>query len=403
MLNKAGALQAEKISLESSGAGAVSVPLSGRLGIFAPRTEFAMVLIPCMVLCLLPLELVGGFSLSGMAKRWARFVTDAVLLGTIHSVLSYTMMMFIPEMRDWMRELGNGSLTRFLTRFFLVAGVIYVFMYAAVTKWGSDIPFFVGVLTFVNVTFGVRHWVRQSQGFSLTYNWRLRSNLNYSAAETQILGRNEKLEKRLFTVLTYSTVAAGFVSSSELLEFETGLNNPQLMVFFIGIAVLSAFILVFLAFRTPQVERSNKVYYSLRYLLVPLHGISIIANLGMRAIHGIEFLFLTVQMTRNSRISRRSVYWLAISSLVFVLFAALCTMTKGAIFGALFRRQYSEYKGWITFLATLNATFTYMHYYSDALMFRMRNEPTRKLIGPLILPPQTSISPVFATDRSQAG
>src|SRR5262245_50356055 len=175
-----------------------------RLSIFEPRTERFLLWLPIAGLLLIPLEYIFRFQLLDSEQRFSRFLSDFLLLGTIHSVTSFVMMAYLPECRAWMREVGRGSEARAWTRVLAVGATIFtLFFYARTPGAHLAVTTVYLVLTYV---FGVRHWVMQTQGISFQYNNLILRHAGYGPAEEQRLRGLQRREKLIFSFLTYSTV-----------------------------------------------------------------------------------------------------------------------------------------------------------------------------------------------------
>lgn len=338
-----------------------------------------------MFVIFLWLDWGGQFSQSPESILWARFVTDAIFLGTIHSVLSLTLVFYLPEYRQWVRAVTHGQPWRYVLQLLGVGFCLFnVFFYMLERNIHTPL-ILLSVYTVFDFIYGLRHWVRQTQGFSLAYNHRLKMRERGQSAETFM--KVEKRERRLYTFVTYTSVLAGIFGGSQLVGV-LGISNP----IFFGISFVAcatgAVLLVYLSLCTPGGEESPKFLYTLRVLLVPFHFISLSANLAMRATHGFEFLLFTKQLVERSKIQSSRRWNFLFASIILIAVAGVCTAAKGAIWGPIASRNWPEYSIWIALLAAFNGMFTYLHYYMDYFMFRMRDPNTREQVGPLLAPHQ---------------
>ncbi len=332
----------------------------------------------------------GEFSQSPESILWARFVTDAVFLGTIHSVLSLTLLYYLPEYREWIQSVTGGQSWRYVLQLLGVGFCLFNLFFYMLERNIHTPLILLSVYTVFDFIYGLRHWVRQTQGFSLAYNHRLKARGHVGSGDE--FEKVERRERKLYTFVTYTSVLAGIFGGSQLVG-ALGISHP---VFF-GISFIAcatgAVALVYLALRTPGGEESPKFLYSLRVLLVPFHFISLSANLAMRATHGFEFLLFTRQLVERSKLRRSRRWNFLFASIVLVAIAGVCTAAKGAIWGPIAARNWPEYSLWIAILAAFNGMFTYLHYYTDYFMFRMRDPKTREQVGPLLAPHQDRESP----------
>lgn len=338
-----------------------------------------------------PIEFLTGFYLVGDSYRAGRFLADAVLLGTIHSVLSYVMMIFLPECRAWMRaSFGNGSYLRAWLRIGVVAAIIFAMFY---TVLRTQAPAWIkGIYVFSIYVFGVRHWVRQTQGFTSLYNYHLQQLPSIVPQDKAKIQSIQVREKNLFTVVTYATIAVNLCTYDNELG-SAALLGPEVRPWFFIVAMAAAILLLRSAFKTPMVEMSNKVLYAIRILIIPFHSLSLVANFAMRSTHGMEFLATYLKMTENSKFPRSKLRWYFLASVAFVVFAGFCTAMKRPILGGILREDPSVNQFLLSLIMSLDLTFTYFHYYADAIMFKFQDPNVREFIGPLLNEPKVAASP----------
>lgn len=362
-----------------------------RISIFKPRIEQALLWYPIICMFFVPIEFLTGFYLVGDSYRVGRFLADAVLLGTIHSVLSYIMMIFLPECRAWMRaSFGNGSYLRAWLRIGFVAAIIFAMFY---TVLRTQAPAWIkGIYVFTIYVFGVRHWVRQTQGFTSLYNYHIQQLPSAGPQEKAQIQRIQAREKNLFTVVTYATIAVNLCTYDNELG-AAALLGPEVRPWFFIIAMGAAILLLRSAFKTPMAEMSNKVLYAIRILIIPFHSLSLVANFAMRSTHGMEFLATYLKMTENSKFPKSKLRWYFLASVAFVVFAGFCTAMKRPILGGILREDPSVNQFLLSLIMSLDLTFTYFHYYADAIMFRFQDPNVREFIGPLLNEQKVAASP----------
>lgn len=336
-----------------------------------------MVYVPLIFLILIPLELIGGMGLGSEGRRWGRFLTDVICLGTIHSVISFTMMAFLPELRNWARELGQGSEWRFWRRVLAVATFFGVFFFFSVQRAKGDPEVLLLIFFVVDSCFGLRHWVQQTKGVSLHYNHQLRQSGELTESELQELATGEKVERHLFTAVCYLTIAAAMSASGS--HWSSGFFKFWYTEVLFAFALIAAVALLVNAISLKKFRRTYKLPYLMRALYIPFHPVSVFGNLSMRAIHGLEFLVVAQKMTKNSSLSQRNMKLFVLFTVAAVGFAGLCTAAKKPIFG-----NYLEYNWFTIALLTLNSTFTYTHYYADAVMFRFKSGASRDHVAPMV-------------------
>ena len=140
---------------------------AARTKLFPEPYEKILLVIPIISLFFIPIEFFLNMKLFGEPYKWTRFITDAILLGTIHSALSFALMIFLPEGRMWTKEFGNNNLFKGWLK---VISVMIFFFLLFYSIFSFNTPFFVkATYVFVNGFLGIRHWVKQTQGMSFLY------------------------------------------------------------------------------------------------------------------------------------------------------------------------------------------------------------------------------------------
>jgi hypothetical protein len=124
-------------------------------------------------------------------------------------------------------------------------------------------------------------------------------------------------------------------------------------------------------------NKSTKNIYLIRFLLLPLLPFSHFATFGITACHGVEYLFVYCKMIRNSSVEKIDVRKIHILSTCFALFliglSAPMWLFDNADDNRIFFMMTSAY-----------TAVSFIHFYLDRTLFRMRNVKTRRFVGPLL-------------------
>jgi hypothetical protein len=363
-----------------------SPPPARRIGMFGRPVEIAMMLVPALALLLVAGELVVLFPVWTRPEyRVARFLSDVVALGTIHSVMSWSLVLGLPELRAWIRELAarEGRLRFWGKQLALVGAIFGFFFYLVAVPKDPDDAFKIGVLATSISFFGVRHWTYQTMGISLQYNWKVKGAEALTDEERATFAEAEQMEKRLFRRITAFAVAGAL-----LLAWRKSFKLDWMAKIAYVLLAASAHQvgqLLLNAARLPKIDRTNKVAYLCRMLLVPLQQIAFSADLAMRALHGLEFLATTGKMAKNSSSNRKGVVLLVGLTIGMLLVAGTGAALRPVIFGPwIYGSTPLPKHTFFALLVALNATSTFYHYYADSMMFKMHDEVTRRRVGPLL-------------------
>src|SRR5262245_2809270 len=146
-----------------------------RLALFGRKFERFQLIFPIVCLGFVLAELSLFFSVATVGQRILWFVSSSLLIGTVHSVLTFTLMMFLPEVRAWMRAKGGGSLARFLITYGLIMVAMgFAALVLLLRSWGVTLAVLIPLLLMRDFV-GQWHCIKQFQGLSLLYNFRARS------------------------------------------------------------------------------------------------------------------------------------------------------------------------------------------------------------------------------------
>lgn len=322
----------------------------------------------------------------GSIKLIMRLVSDVVFLGTIHAIISYSLLLFIPEVREWvvLRTKGRPHLY-WLENFFFVLLIcvgILLAITAGAAGLGKQIFSWMLIVYFLFDIFGTRHHIMQFQGLSLLYNQQLRISYNLTLEQQQRSRKLEHWEKWAFQGLVFSACISQFGAFAVFLQH---INIPYYPILFSGITMSLFFCLLILgiSFLMPYSQNSYKGLFLLRILFLPFRSISFSANVFLRCFHGAEFLLLMGNVLDNTRASHKIKRHFVIFSIFGVMFAGICTLAKRDLLGNYFYSRPSDHPIFVI-LVTLNTVFNFIHYLMDAQMFKFKNIENRKTIGPLL-------------------
>lgn len=351
--------------------------------IFSPRLEKPILFLPLIFLALVAIDIM----VSGQARvphmRLAKFVTSSFLLNNIHVYFTLVFLLVVPEFRLWqepgLKAKGRSVFAKALLVFLGVMGInIYL-------DWFQVPKPVLGAIIVVLLYPALYHGIQQVKGLSLLYNRNAIGNLN---DEQRVRARqSEYFERKMywafigfylvFSLLQDHNIAAFFIDKTVFRAIRS-----MAMVLYIGF-VLS--IVINAAVDIPRFG-ANKFVFSTRLLLFATVPFSTWAGVGLAAIHGIEYFGVYDLVARNSRMrdNERTRFWLLTA--VFGLVGLLILFPRrldGLTF--LFWNSFDEIPGWLKFVAAVSLGLTYVHYYLDAVIFRMRDREVSTQVAPLLV------------------
>jgi hypothetical protein len=352
------------------------------------RFEKWNLLLPLFFLALVPIELMFFHLTSVSSLNYAAaFIGDILFLNSIHVILTLAMLIHMPEFRELVSSKTNGSPRRFWYKVVAIFLSLLAF-FCCVEKGGLlDIHGFrhnspwvmIGTLSILAFRFlpAAHHNISQIKGFSLAYNFQLRKERGGGA-----LG--EKSERLLFHVFTLSIcVVILVVVYRKFYNEDFHIAAPTLYYSAIAMSLLAA---AWIMLNSLHVVRHcpNKFLYLARIWLWPMTPFSIAASTGIKAMHGIEYLFLFINFNNTSAMEpglKGRALMVTVAMFAVTVFVAL-----GSYFFLFPLRSFTNNKAGF-FINAFMLALIYTHYYLDRFIFRMSQSENRKTIGPLLYAP----------------
>lgn len=303
------------------------------------------------------------------------FVAAILLFDTSHTIFSWGMLS-LPEMKQWRREVQSSS--RFfygrwaavaisIFAFFVVGSLGFEFSSAVTT---SFTVFIIGVLP-------AHHTIFQMKGLSLNYDiiWMKHAQVPFDAKK---LARIRRMEHAAIWIVLLSTV---LMAVRARVDFFNSLSPFVPWVSAFGY-ISAAGLLVAGVSQLPRGLRGKKALFLVRVLSLPLACFFMWGLVASRAIHGIEYLFVTRKMIMSSsgtESEKVRTIRITVALFVFVTFAsALLFLIRLPDF------FYGHQFGLLVILSLILATNTYTHYWFDSVMWSMKNPINRKWVAPLL-------------------
>lgn len=256
---------------------------------------------------------------------------------------------------------------------FLIAASLHLFIFKV---WPSPIYIQI-ILLGLLVYFGAHHRMFQSYGLLQIYNQK---TLNTSIGTT--LPKVEKVSAYILT-LTYGLI---FVSLVLTRDFETT-AFIQLRKLSAAVALLPALTLIGCAFWQKNI---NKILFSLRFILVPAAGYSLIAFFAILAFHGIESFFIQkhiIKKTSQELNSKNKIFILIVSLFSFAfIYSGLSflgpnwsTLNEKLIPASLIT--------WSLILGCITQGVAFVHYYLERYVFKFNAVESRNELKELFIAP----------------
>jgi hypothetical protein len=215
------------------------------------------------------------------------------------------------------------------------------------------------------------HALAQSFGLNYIYN---------SLADKKTMLQLEKYERWLSVcfmvlILSYLTI---IVFPNEVISFFGSKTALLLRKFTLRGTFLATLLFVVLFLKYPKEIRLKKIIFSSRYLVWFCALFSHSAAIGTRCIHGIEYACVTHKVMSRSKGRFRWLWLITLSALV----AYICYFREVMMMSL---RSAEGVSGIVASVASLSIAISYLHYFLDRRLFRMRHTLNRKTMGALLI------------------
>ncbi len=344
-----------------------------RTAIFSPTSEIIISGFGILFLIFTLID-ISFWSLGNSHKKIFRFLADIVFFNSTHAAFTLVLLYYVPEFQNWRKSTKSffKSFNYDILSGFVLLSLIGIFGGYA-KKFGLNnalisIPFFLFINKFIFIFLESNHALGQQYGLSLLINRSSEHKVFNSVVEQR--------EKFIFKTFKMTFFVLLLVN---ILIYEEGFPLIDLQKIISSLQMLVAVVLILNCFFYHQDIIFRKVAYLARNLTFLFVFESDIAKFAFFANHGIEYVILTSAIIQNSSADQNQKTKIKKMLLVFSLLWIAATIPSYF----LFKKYVSKDIMYVTlFVINVGAMF---HYWIDRLMFRMRNETTRRLISPLLL------------------
>lgn len=339
--------------------------------IFSPRIEKANLLFPILFVPFVAWELLTHKIFNFYQTSFSTYAVRIIFLNQIHVYFTFAMLLFFPEIRQWTKN----SITKKSNNFWIKTSVFFIFIYGAITLFIYTKPYMViqNLILYFFIIYGHHHSLWQSYGLSRMYNAK-DDKRRFEIFEKRIIHfifavQSLRLFNRFFPKL---------FGSNQLIQF----IDMSLLIF----SLIALITLIVACHRDHKLEQSNKIYFLSRYIFFILVPDAFIAALAIAAIHGVEYFFVFLKMSQNSKQveATKKIMWIFIGFISFIALVGTSFRNNSPVLPILLKMRLSEAPIFFLVLADLTKAFSLLHYYLDGLLFQFKNEKTRQLVLPLL-------------------
>lgn len=298
-----------------------------------------------------------------------------------HVILTWLMLINIPEFVSWYRTQKNGPVNKFGIELVIIFSVSTVFFLIVGFNLGLQ---FLLVKILVLLLFQKQHVIYQTYGLSKNYNFHLSQIADKTM--TDDIRRSEALERFGFFIFYIFTVLASFIFTlrEELHSNFIAVNYSSIRSTIWICMMIGLFLIFYGAFKFPGQKNSNKIAHLIKLLHFPLSNFSLIASAACNINHTIEYFFVYTRNINNSNMMTTKKISLVLTGAI-VLFSIGILFSYYVYYEEISRIKFSGYgDGFIIFNAVIYGV-GFTHYYMDSRLFKMKDPQIRKFIGPLVV------------------
>lgn len=278
----------------------------------------------------------------------------------------------MPEVKAW-AQVKNTSAKRYAMKLFFIFAIFFSISLIGDRIWELDRTTFLLAYSFI-IIYNFHHAIWQFHGLSRLYQ--------QPAAVLSSLALEKIISRWLFITIACRLlikIALPFEFKQQFSLQVSYVNN----VIFLASLVL-AITLIYLACKQYLIQKTNKIFYVPRFLILIFIPDLSFAIVAMAAIHGMEYFFVFMQMSANSQASSR------FRNKVYILTTILAIVGLTSL---LLRQNFSiPFIGnpsqdlslsWQLF-ASFSIACSLMHFYLDGKLFAFKDKKTSQFILPLL-------------------
>ena len=351
-----------------------------RLALFDRGTEYVNLIVPLIFVSFSVIEFFFQIEKSFTATKYYEFFKLLIVLDIVHVIISPFFPILFSGFKGWKLNWEARTKLNLLPMMILPFGAGFLTQTIFLISPSKTFLFDLGSTLLFSAR--VHHTYSQTQGLSLSYNALVKSN-NLPISQLTKLIAFEKIERKLFTMLIFTKIVSDvvYIFGSDFFI------KPNIQIFYAFRFLIFAQILVilYLSIAHSELRKTNKPIYLLRLFLDPLIGSGYIADIASRAVHGMEYFFLTKKMStaqteRNNTI--RIWVFIAIICPLYVVFLKFMLGNEAFLFH---RDKGAENLDFILILTlSVLSGIAFLHFWLDRVYFRMRNPESKQFISPLL-------------------
>lgn len=345
-----------------------------RPGLYHPTAEKIMIWPTVFLLIPLIIIWLTGWYGDGVLRQWFILLSTTLFLNSVHHGFAIAFFICVPQVKELVRRKYKHGMISFWSRFSFIYGIsfFYVLLVKNILPIKVGYYWYIGSWIVIDYSLAMYHQVAQSKGLNIMYSHQLVANVSSPSDRSMIL-RISAIERRLYDFIWLClAVQAGALT----------LKQDSIFNYAVLPGCLAAVAVVGLSYFTPQVDKTNKLAFSLRSIVYALSMSSWPAHVMARINHGMEYVGIVEKMLACSKDTRRKLWvWMVVLGSIagFLAFMSIHTGILPILYGFDF-----EPKTWHLILFAMAFARSISHYYVDRTLFLFRNKENRDVILPIL-------------------
>jgi hypothetical protein len=338
-----------------------------RVCLFKPIDEFINLAWPAVLLFLIIFSIYfHSKHFSNDSVKTLLFISGVLFFNVTHNIFSIFIVILSPDIRKAFVAIYQSSKVDFLFRWLGIFTCIFIFFLVykrIVPAEYAGIKFHLILSILLQIIAFYYHTIKQIEGLSVAYNMKSKNSYFFTDNENLKLNYHGKVEKKLFFLFLMVCILGLICRLNQY-------QDPTNLIFYIAMFIFTA--IIFNSFLFPHSTKSNKLIFQSRLLFFVL-GI-------------IEYLFVfrkvvSISEEKFNAIKRTFVFIMILTTAVVGLLS-ITRFDRG--FGTELTEVFPGMFSLFLVLSVLSNSITYMHFYLDSLIFKMKDTHIRNSVGTII-------------------
>ena len=319
-------------------------------------------------------EILLGISFTESGKITSKFIGDIIFLNSIHIGFTFILLFELRPFQLWKRQYNQSKLflEYKMILFFVLSFLVLVFLFFTpphIFNFKDHKIFYnIGMLFFF--LYAYYHTVKQHLGLFLEEN-----HTNYYLDK---ISRNKMNQLDHIFFKCFILISWTYVLIEQFPYFSINRNHVQLSYFLCFIFYI---LLLYIIFER-QILRKKLILLP-RLLIYPLLPHSVFATTALASIHGMEYFFVFRRLFLHEEISLRKIFY-SLGFLFFMIATMLSLMTNDFFLSLLNIKTLDTFSGFYKIILATFIVFSFLHYWLDGKIFKMRDPLVRKYIAPVM-------------------